>query len=183
MKQQAPNPIEMCEAATKRAHSVLAAVKPGQLTRSTPCSDWNVQQLMDHFVDAAAHVTSVLSEKPQQAPQGKNTVERFDHSVASLLKEARRPGMLKKKVKGPMGEMTGSAMVVMFLSDMVVHSWDLAKATGQNTRIDSKLAEAAHAFYQGLPPTGIPGFFDPRHEVPASASPQKKVLALTGRKA
>ncbi|MBI2868097.1 MAG: TIGR03086 family protein [Chloroflexi bacterium] len=184
MTQQAvTNPVALFETATKHARKVMTAVKPDQLAKPTPCAEWNVQQLMSHLVDATAYITHILSGQPEQAPSGNSPVERFDAGAASVLKEARRPGALEKTVKGPMGEMPGSAALMMGLGDIVVHGWDVAKATGQDTRIDPQLVQTCLSFYtQALPPTGIPGAFSPPAQVPANASPQDRLIAATGRR-
>jgi uncharacterized protein (TIGR03086 family) len=87
----------------------------------------------------------------------------------------------------PAGSMTLDALVSMTgLMDLLVHTWDLAVATGQPTAIDS--AEWA-GFAEGLPEVGSPmdqamrgsGHFGPRTLVDDDADPQTQVLAFTGR--
>ncbi|MSQ25987.1 MAG: TIGR03086 family protein [Dehalococcoidia bacterium] len=183
MTQQAANPIELCDAAVKRARGPLAGVKSNQLGGSTPCAEWNVQQLMDHFTDAASYGVSVLTgTKPAQAA-GKTALERFESALAGLLMAAKAPGTLGKQVQGPIGPMPGAAMVMTVTNDMTIHGWDLAKATGQDTKIEQKLLQAAYDMYKNNPPGGNPPFFAAQPAVPANADFQTKVLAIMRRKA
>jgi len=43
---------------------------------------------------------------------------------------------LEKIVETPFGEMPGGQFIMVPITDMVVHAWDLAKATGQNSTLD-----------------------------------------------
>jgi uncharacterized protein (TIGR03086 family) len=66
--------------------------------------------------------------------------------------------------------------------DLVVHGWDLARATGQNERIDP--AEARRV-YEALAPMDEmmrgPQAFGPKLEPPDGADEQARVLAFLGR--
>jgi uncharacterized protein (TIGR03086 family) len=66
--------------------------------------------------------------------------------------------------------------------DVLVHTWDLATATGQDTSID---ADFAAGMYEGMLPMDDmlrqSGHFGPRVEVPDDADPVTKLIAFTGR--
>jgi uncharacterized protein (TIGR03086 family) len=66
--------------------------------------------------------------------------------------------------------------------DVLVHTWDLAKATGQDTSID---ADFAADMYEGMLPMDDmlrqSGHFGPRVEVPPDADPVTKLIGFTGR--
>ena len=65
---------------------------------------------------------------------------------------------------------------------IVIHKWDLAKGTGQNTDIDSGLAEATYGALQTGAELGRQfGLFAAEVEVSMSASIQDKLLAISGR--
>jgi len=51
---------------------------------------------------------------------------------------------LEKIVETPFGEMPGGQFIMVPITDMIVHAWDLAKATGQNTTLDAGLAELGY---------------------------------------
>ena len=52
----------------------------------------------------------------------------------------RRPGALQRVVALPIGEVPGEVALGMALTDAVVHGWDLAAATGQDSTIDDRVA-------------------------------------------
>ncbi len=68
------------------------------------------------------------------------------------------------------------------ITDMIVHTWDAAKATGQNTTLNSGLAEAAFNVITLVAAPGRErGAFGPEVTVPATASFQDRMLGLSGR--
>lgn len=65
MTQQAmPNPVELFRKASTYAQGVLAGVKQDQIHSPTPCSEWDVQALMNHIVGGAQYLKSSLEGNP-----------------------------------------------------------------------------------------------------------------------
>jgi uncharacterized protein (TIGR03086 family) len=187
MTQQAmPNPIEVYEAAVKQARKTMAAVKPSQLAQPTPCSYWTVQGLMAHMVGAAEWLPTFFQAGTPPQPglvAREASLAAYETAVSRGLQTARAPGALEKKAQTPMGELTGAQALFAISMDTCIHSWDLAKATGQETKLDPKLAEVAYGMVKAMADTGRKmGAFGPEVAVPANASLQDKMLGLTGRK-
>ena len=57
----ADDPVVLFERATARAAAVMAAVEPDQLDGPTPCTDWDVQQLIDHMVGSTDYLLAALA--------------------------------------------------------------------------------------------------------------------------
>jgi uncharacterized protein (TIGR03086 family) len=81
------------------------------------------------------------------------------------------------------GEMLLGVAAERFVTgDVLVHTWDLATATGQDTSID---ADFAAGMYEGMLPLDDmlrqSGHFGPRVEVADGADPVTKLIAFTGR--
>jgi uncharacterized protein (TIGR03086 family) len=189
-----PNPVDLFSKASGYAQGVLAGVKQEQITSPTPCSEWDVQGLMNHIVGGAQYLKSSLEGNPPPAGAAGGTPPAPESDVAKLtatyrtlsaeaLQAATNPAALEVQVPTPAGEMSaGQFMGIMFM-DHLVHSWDLAKATGQSTRLDPQLAETC---YQMCDPSIIEmarehGAFGPAVPVPDSASTQDKLLGYLGR--
>ena len=89
---------------------------------------------------------------------------------------------LEDIVETPFGEMPGGNFIMIPITDMIIHKWDLGKATGQDAAIDNALAEIG---FQVLTPAIVGGreggFFGSEVSVAASASAQDKLLGLSGR--
>jgi uncharacterized protein (TIGR03086 family) len=83
----------------------------------------------------------------------------------------------------PIGRMPlGQAVDMIYTSDIFLHRWDLARATGQDETLDP--AKCAEMLEGMLPLDAIlreSGQFGPRVEVPADADVQTRLLAFIGR--
>jgi uncharacterized protein (TIGR03086 family) len=73
-------------------------------------------------------------------------------------------------------------MLGIALSDQLLHSWDLAKATGQDAAMPEGLPEAAYNVIQGrFTDEQRIGVFKAEVPVTPGASFQDRLLAYTGR--
>lgn len=184
-QQTQPNPVQFWEAAVPRMRQYLAAVKPSQLNDPTPCSEWNVKALVDHIVQGTEMMGSIIGGTASPAaPAGSGIVASFDAAVAKLRQAAGAPGALQKSYTTPWGaQMTGAELMGGAFLDAVVHGWDLAKASGQATQMDPKLAEACYAmFAPAAPQLRQQGVVGPEVKIAARASIQDKLLGTMGRK-
>jgi uncharacterized protein (TIGR03086 family) len=75
------------------------------------------------------------------------------------------------------------AIATFFIGDVVVHTWDLARATGLDETLDP---DEVHAMFVEMEPLDdvlrASGQFGPRVPVPEDADEQTKLLAFTGRR-
>jgi uncharacterized protein (TIGR03086 family) len=95
--------------------------------------------------------------------------------------EAARDEMIETFSRNGVIERTGPAIGIAF-TDALVHGWDLAKATGQDTGMPEGLAEAAYQTIHGrLTAEQRKGGFKPELRVANDASAQERLLAYTGR--
>ena len=106
----------------------------------------------------------------------------FGANTGTVLNTARSMD-LEGAIETPFGPMPAGNLLMICMNDVVVHTWDVSEATGQNTTLDSSLAEVCYnnlvrAFEQGRPGAA---FFGPALSVPDSASIQDKLLAFVGR--
>ena len=187
---QGPNPIELYEAAVQQMLPTMAAIKSDQMSSSTPCTEWNVQALINHNLKVAVFANSVLNGAPgdpgdmfsvaEPIPtEGAEAV--FKANTAAVLATAKSMN-LESVVHTPFGEMPAAGFLLIPLGDIVIHRWDLSKATGQNTDMDSGLAEACLGFLtQAAEGARAGGFFGPEVEVSMTASIQDKLLGMSGR--
>jgi uncharacterized protein (TIGR03086 family) len=74
------------------------------------------------------------------------------------------------------------AVATFFLGDVLVHTWDLARATGLDETLDP---DEVHSMYEGMQPIDEvlreSGHYGPRVEVPDDADEQARLIAFTGR--
>ena len=75
MAQQGGNPIELYEAAAQGIRKTLSGVGLNQMEDSTPCTEWNVQALINHNLKVAAFVEGVYRENITVSRQCPGSVE------------------------------------------------------------------------------------------------------------
>jgi uncharacterized protein (TIGR03086 family) len=186
---QEPNVIELYEGAVQNMLPILGGIRENQLTASTPCTEWNVQNLVIHNIKVTGFAQGII--------RGNNAVDAMDvigqvpsegavdafvtgtNGVLDLLKNSADLGEV---IETPFGKMPIAHFIMFPTLDIVIHKWDLAKGTGQNTDIDAGLAEATYGALQTGAELGRQfGIFAAEVEIPISASIQEKLLAISGR--
>ena len=191
-QQEMPNPIELYEGAVQYMLPILGGVKSEQFGASTPCSEWNVQALINHNLNVAAFLQdrvtqtgaldygSMMTVDGPLPPEGAR--DAFEAGTSKVLEAIKVAGTLEIVVDTPFGQMPVGQFIMFPFLDIVVHKWDLAKATNQDTSIDGSLAEVC---YNVLTPVADDarkgGAFGPEVQVPITASIQDKMLGLSGR--
>ncbi len=171
---------------------VLAAVMPTQYGGPTPCEEWTVADLIDHVVGgnhrAAAAV--MAGEVPAAAAQDTaasspgRVVDLFRSSAERAEEAFAGPDALTRTIQWPVGPLPGAVLIGMRTTDVLVHAWDLAVATGQPTDLDPELSEAclATARERLQPSMRGPGrFFGPERQCPPGRSAADRLAAFMGR--
>ncbi len=187
MSQQGPNPVEAYEATVQSMQSIISGVKADQLTTPTPCTDWNVQALINHNIQVSQFFNNILTGTALNSMEvnvplpAEGAAAAFEAATSGLLATAKTTD-LAKVVEAPFGSMPAGQLLMIPFADMLIHKWDLSNATGQDTSLDSGLAEVCYHVLEGLLAGGRdPNNFADAVSVPASASIQDKLLAITGR--
>ncbi|MEE9248730.1 MAG: TIGR03086 family metal-binding protein [Dehalococcoidia bacterium] len=190
-QQGMPNPIELYEGAIQSMLPILGGVGD-KLGASTPCSEWNVQALIMHNIKTAQFAHSILTGTGDADPGSMMAVDgplpsegalaAFEASTNKVLEAIKVAGALEKVLDTPLGQMPAGHFLMIPFGDIVIHKWDLAKATNQDTSLDSSLAEECyHALAQEIEGGRKAGLFGPEVQVPITASVQVKLLGLSGR--
>jgi uncharacterized protein (TIGR03086 family) len=178
------DPVSLYRATTDRAIGVLDAVCPEQLGSPTPCSEWDVQQLIDHLVAGTEYLMS-STEGREPVPLTNATAADFRSGVTNVLVALKAPGVIEKSCISPLGfEWPVLAAVAGTFMDVLIHTWDLARATGQDETLDPALVDACTTmFLPGMPERGrAAGIVGPAVEVGDDASAQDRLLAAMGRR-
>ena len=150
-----------------------------QLDAPTPCDKWDVRTLVNHMIDTQEFFTGSAKGEDVSFPAdppaehiGDDPTGTFRAACAETARTFGEPGVIEK---------TGPSLGIAF-SDQLLHGWDLAKATGQDTTMPDGLAEAAYEMVHGkFTDEQRKGVFKPEVQVAADASPQQRLLAYTGR--
>lgn len=189
---QQPNPIEMYEAAAQGFRQRLSGVQSGQMSNATPCTEWDVQSLINHNIKVTGFIEGALQENiavnpldvSGPLPDG-NALELLDAGIAKVIDVA-KSGSLDQRINTPFGEMTRGELINPTW-DLLVHSWDLAKGTNQSTTLDSNLVEICYNVFSPMmdhmraEEFGGIKIMGPEVTVSASASMQDRFIGMMGR--
>jgi len=93
------------------------------------------------------------------------------------------PAQAARTISGMFGEQSFESLVSRLLcADTLIHSWDLARATGQDEDLDPVAVQQAMEFLGPIDEAiRRPGGFGPKIEPPPEADPQTKLLNFAGR--
>jgi uncharacterized protein (TIGR03086 family) len=167
----------------------LATATPEEhLDRQTPCTQWRVRDLFGHIIVGGTTFAAVVrgDEPPAEVVTGPDSALAAEASAAAAdVDEAfRRPGALERVVTTPFGEMPGGAFAGLLAFDLLVHSWDLATATGQEVDVPDDVVVQVDAFARAAlePELRGPRSFAPEVDPPAGASPLERLVAFSGRR-
>ncbi|MET1073308.1 MAG: TIGR03086 family metal-binding protein [Umezawaea sp.] len=165
-------------------------VRPEQWSLGTPCEKWSVRDLVGHIVHEQLWAPELLAGcTPEQVG------DRFDgdtlgddplHSWVLAAAAAREAWITPKALLRPVHLSYGKTTAVEYgwqmTTDLVVHSWDLARAIGADERIDPDLAQAVLDYLEPhADEWRSSGVFGPAVPVPDDADAQTRLLGSTGR--
>lgn len=169
----------------------VAAVRAGQWENRSPCEEWNARDVVGHIVDMHAVMLRPFGRDLSPAPSLKeDPLAAFKAARADVESILADPALAAAEQDTPMGKMTAEQHIDQVVStDMVVHGWDLARATGQDDTIDPDEVAGMWPSAQSIPEEmRIPGafgpgivVFGPEVKVPEDAPLQDRLLGLMGR--
>lgn len=182
-------PQQFFLSSVSQADRAVHEVATDDLARQTPCSDWNLKQLLAHMVYELAWLPDLLA--------GKTVAEVGDIYEGDLLGGA--PGeawedykrlalgaALKADPEAPVhlsyGDVSARHYLLEIGTDMLVHGWDVARSLRLPYDVDERTAKIAYDFMQPREADiRASGLFGRAVQVPDDASTWHKMLALYGR--
>lgn len=166
--------------------SVIDRITAGQWTAPTPCTEWNVRDLVNHLVGTNLVLLAVFDETamPERRADhlGADPAGAYRRSAAALRAGAARPGVLERSQATPLGVATGAERLQWRIADLLTHMWDLGQATGVTVELPDDLVEQALSFVRAqLPGQPRGGRFAEPRPIHGNAPAIDQLAALTGR--
>jgi uncharacterized protein (TIGR03086 family) len=183
------------DVAAQRMARLVEGIPDERLDGPTPCPAYSVGDLLDHLAGMAvafAHAAAkTLPEGGSQPPSGdaSRLVDdwrtRIPKDLATLAVAWRDPAAWTGVTTVGGVDLPGEVAGVVGLDELVLHAWDLARATGQPFDDDPASTEVVHGFVAGLASPGNEemrsGIFGPVVTIDEDASLLDRTLALAGR--
>jgi len=164
----------------------VAAVPAERWGSPSPCEDWTARDVVQHVVDSSSMFFGFVGREAPDAPTAdEDPVAAFDAIRTAVQADLDDPERAGTSFEGYAGRSTFADAVDRFLAfDLVVHGWDLARATGLDEAIDraelDRIAETAETMGPMLRSSGA---FGAEVEVAPDADQQARLLAFLGRQA
>lgn len=180
--------------ATSTLATVVRGIRDDQLDRPTPCPGTSVAAMLDH-VDGLVRVFAAAGSKTPLAAAGQAPTadaahladgwrDRIPERLEALAAAWRNDPAWTGTAEAGGVTMPADVTAAVALDEVIVHGWDLARATGQRYDCADELVARARGFVEQAVeenPGGSPGLFGPPVAVPDGAPPLDRLLGLTGR--
>ena len=183
---------EISERYKRRATGLNArveAVPDDKWSSQSPCEDWVARDVVRHVVDTSGMFLGYIDRKADGPSVDDDPVGAWHAARDAVQAALDDPEVAGTEYTGQFGPSTFEASVDRFLSaDALIHTWDLARATGLDERLDpddvhmmlEAMAAMEAQFGDAMRSSGA---FGPKVEVPEGADEQTKLLAFAGRTA
>src|ERR1700694_2030052 len=136
--------------ALDETRDVIAGVGSEQENLATPCEGWDVRTLLNHLVSGnlwaaelgAGRSIAEVGDRLDGDVLGNDPLGAYDASATAAAAVFEAPGALDAPCAVSYGPVPGSVYAGHRFVDVLIHGWDLAVATGQDTSLDPALVDA-----------------------------------------
>jgi uncharacterized protein (TIGR03086 family) len=183
--------VELIEAASAEFERVARQLPPDAWDQPTP-SEISVRELVEHVVVGNRFTAMLLAGVGRDEARAKLTGDQLgDDPVDAVVDSAlaQREGFAGaapgQVLDGPKGDITAEAFLRFRLVDLVVHAWDLLRASGQDETLDpqvvDRLLDVVEPHLDEM--LGFGAYGDgPSGTLPADTTSQLRLLDLFGRR-
>ncbi|MET7986703.1 MULTISPECIES: TIGR03086 family metal-binding protein [unclassified Streptomyces] len=146
----AMDPRPLYARAAAQIASLVATVRPEQLDRPTPCTEFDVRLLLSHMVGGTRRIAVIgaggdgLAVRPfADGVPDDGWDAAYDEARTQVREDWADDARLDAPVTVPWGEVTGRIALAGYVMEAVTHTWDLWEALGRPLELDPELAEFA----------------------------------------
>ncbi|MGI9644248.1 MAG: TIGR03086 family metal-binding protein [Ilumatobacteraceae bacterium] len=150
------DPRPVLDRAIATGGSVVAGVRPDQLTAPTPCSEMDVRAMLGHLVAVLDRIAALgRGEDPLAVTETRVSDDGWSDAWTASAERAaeawRDDDVLERPMALPWIQSSGAEVLASWFSELTVHTWDLATATGQQPDWDDSVVTTALATGDMLP--------------------------------
>jgi len=168
----------------------VAGIRESQWDAESVCKGWSVRVLVNHIVtgnDWAAELASgktieEVGDRLDGDVLGDDPLASYDRSAAAAAAVFRAPGAMEAPCAVSYGPVPGSVYCGHRFMDVLIHGWDVAKSTNQDTALPTGLVEACWTVLEPqIDMLAGSGAFGEMIIVPDDAPTQTRLLGVLGR--
>ena len=172
-------------AVAARFTQCVEAVPAAAWNNSSPCVGWTARDVVRHLVEWAPgfYSTNANVEFPSGPSVDTDPMGAWMNVRDAIEDVLADPAASAREFDSRAGKMTVEQSIGMIVTgDVLIHTWDLARATGLDEQLD---ADEVHPMFEGVQPFDeilrSSGQFGAWVTVPDTADEQTKLLAFMGR--
>ena len=187
-----PSPGELYVKAMAATQRYMDGVRADQWHAPTPNTEWDVRQVANHIIGENLWAGELLrgktiaevGDKLNGDVAGSDPAAAYRASVSVATDAVTAPGAMETMCHLSFGDFSGSEYSAQLFLDLLIHGWDIAKATQQDTRLDQRLVEACIPIAEQITRMARnSGVYGDDLSVSPDADKQTRLLALVGRRA
>jgi uncharacterized protein (TIGR03086 family) len=151
---------------------------------ASPCADWNARDVVAHMLDTHQLFFGLVDHEVAPGPTADEDPLRAWAYVRDAMQAALDdPEIAGREHEGMFGRSRWDASVDRFINtDVLIHTWDLARALGVDDRLDADEVKVAFETARGYGDAARnPQTFGPEVPAPPGADEQDRLLAFVGR--
>ena len=181
--------------AAQRLAELVVRVGDDELGKPTPCPSYTLGDLIEHVGGLALAFTAAANKdggryadmepSGDAARLGEDWRARIPRDLATLAEAWREPAAWAGTTRIAGSDGPAEIIGLSAADELVVHGWDVARATGQPYACEPGLLAAAESFLAMFAspdaPAGPDVPFGPSRKVPAGSPKLDRVVALAGR--
>jgi uncharacterized protein (TIGR03086 family) len=143
------------------ASDAVEGVRPDQLGDPTPYREFDVQGLLAHLLGVLDRVTAIgLGADPfgveRRDVDDDGWIEAWHDAAGALQAVWADEAALERPSPLSWAPGTGAEALASYVSELTVHTWDLATATGQRALWDPDVLELVASGLGGMPEVPVP---------------------------
>jgi uncharacterized protein (TIGR03086 family) len=178
----------------RQLRALLLGVDDDELTAPTPCDDWTVAVVLDHLMGLSYAFTQAARKRddipatdgPPPQPSAQHLSRHWRSRLPVLLEDLatawKDPAAWTGTATTGGVTMPAAAVATLAMNELVMHGWDLARATGQDYAADPRALEVLIEFLSQGPAEGVPGRFGPNVPPAPEDDLLEQALSLAGRR-
>lgn len=159
----------------------------GNWDAASPCEGWSAADVVGHNIamnDMIAGFTDGIDATGADDMVPDDPAAEWRASFTALLDALDSEGALQAVAVTPWGELPVDKFLGFVWVDPLLHSWDLAMATGQDPALDADLVAAASTRLERAGESLVgPGRFKPATDIDDQMTPTQRLVSLSGRDA
>jgi uncharacterized protein (TIGR03086 family) len=177
-----PDELASAEDTLGVLQQVLHTVAGDDMSRQTPCTQFNVAQLTEHLLNSITAIGGMAGAEMAATDESDSPERRVVSAARPALDAWHRRG-LEGNVPFGKGEMPAKGACGILSLEFLVHAWDYARAVGHDVNAPETLAEYVLSLARATiqPELRSRAGFDDPVAVAEDADALDRLVAFTGR--